>query len=128
MTALSRADMPGPEASIGKIVSAGKLQDIASFALDLMDMGGAILDPELAPMRAALQKALLYSRGGRIRRRHRRDPETHHRRASAGTPRRHPRRQGHGVQERADGSGNRQALELSATGQGAGSTSTSQVL
>lgn len=32
----------------------------------VMDMGGAILDPELAPMRAAFQKALLYPPGGRI--------------------------------------------------------------
>jgi alkylation response protein AidB-like acyl-CoA dehydrogenase len=66
MTALSRGETPGPEASIGKIVSASKAQDIASFAMDLMDMGGAVLDPEVAPMRAAFQEALLYSPGGRI--------------------------------------------------------------
>jgi alkylation response protein AidB-like acyl-CoA dehydrogenase len=66
MTALSRGQTPGPEASIGKIVSAGKLQEIASFALDLMDMGGAVMDPALAPMRAAFQDALLYAPGGRI--------------------------------------------------------------
>ena len=29
-------------------------------------MGGAVLDPALAPMRAAFQEALLYSPGGRI--------------------------------------------------------------
>jgi alkylation response protein AidB-like acyl-CoA dehydrogenase len=66
MTALSRGQTPGPEASIGKIVSASKLQEIASFALDLMDMGGAVLDPALAPTRAAFQEALLYSPGSRI--------------------------------------------------------------
>jgi alkylation response protein AidB-like acyl-CoA dehydrogenase len=66
MTALSRGETPGPEASIGKIVSATKLQEIASFALDLMDMGGAMMDRERAPMRAAFQEALLYAPGGRI--------------------------------------------------------------
>ena len=66
MTALSRGQTPGPEASIGKIVSAGKLQEIASFALDLMDMGGAVMDPALAPTRAAFQEALLYAPGARI--------------------------------------------------------------
>ena len=66
MTALSRGQTPGPEASIGKIVSAGKLQEIASFALDLMDMGGALMDPALAPTRAAFQEALLYAPGARI--------------------------------------------------------------
>jgi alkylation response protein AidB-like acyl-CoA dehydrogenase len=66
MTALSRGETPGPAASIGKVVSASKLQEIASFALDLMDAGGAILDRDVAPMRAAFQEALLYSPGGRI--------------------------------------------------------------
>jgi alkylation response protein AidB-like acyl-CoA dehydrogenase len=66
MTALSRGQTPGPEASIGKIVSASKLQEIASFALDLMDMGGAVMDPALAPTRAAFQEALLYAPGSRI--------------------------------------------------------------
>jgi alkylation response protein AidB-like acyl-CoA dehydrogenase len=66
MTALSRGQTPGPEASIGKIVSATKLQEIAAFALDLMDMGGAVMDPALAPARAAFQEALLYAPGARI--------------------------------------------------------------
>jgi alkylation response protein AidB-like acyl-CoA dehydrogenase len=66
MTALSRGETPGPEASIAKIVSASKLQEIAAFAMDLQDMGGAVLDPTQVPMRAAFQDALLYSPGGRI--------------------------------------------------------------
>jgi alkylation response protein AidB-like acyl-CoA dehydrogenase len=39
---------------------------IAAFAMDLLDMGGMVSDPELAPMRAAFQDALLYTPGGRI--------------------------------------------------------------
>jgi alkylation response protein AidB-like acyl-CoA dehydrogenase len=66
MTALSRGETPGPEASIAKIVSASKLQEIATFAMDLQDMGGVVLDPTQVPMRAAFQDALLYSPGGRI--------------------------------------------------------------
>jgi alkylation response protein AidB-like acyl-CoA dehydrogenase len=66
MTALSRGQTPGPENSIGKLVTASKLQDIASFALDLMDQGGVVLDPAVAPLRAAFQEALLYAPGSRI--------------------------------------------------------------
>jgi alkylation response protein AidB-like acyl-CoA dehydrogenase len=66
MTALSRGETPGPENSMGKLVNAPKAQDIAAFALDLLDMGGAVMDPELAPMRAAFQESLLSSPGSRI--------------------------------------------------------------
>ena len=66
ITALSRGQMPGPESSIYKVVSATKLQEIANYALDLMDSAGLITDPETAPMRAMFQQALLYSPGGRI--------------------------------------------------------------
>ena len=66
ITALSRGQMPGPESSIYKIVSARKLQEIANYALDLMDGGGLVSDPSSAPMRAMFQQALLYSPAGRI--------------------------------------------------------------
>jgi alkylation response protein AidB-like acyl-CoA dehydrogenase len=66
ITALSRGHMPGPESSIFKVVSARKLQEIAQFALDLMDGAGLVTDPDLAPMRGMFQRALLYAPGGRI--------------------------------------------------------------
>ncbi|MBT4521337.1 MAG: acyl-CoA dehydrogenase [Halieaceae bacterium] len=44
MSALSRGETPGPESSITKIVSAAKMQDIGSFGMDLMDMGGILVD------------------------------------------------------------------------------------
>jgi hypothetical protein len=66
MTALSRGETPGPENSIGKLVSAPMAQDIAAFALDLLDLGGVVSDPELAPMRAAFQEAVLSTPGSRI--------------------------------------------------------------
>jgi alkylation response protein AidB-like acyl-CoA dehydrogenase len=66
ITALSRGQMPGPESSIFKVVSATKLQEIANYALDLMDSGGLVSDPAAAPMRAMFQQALLYAPAGRI--------------------------------------------------------------
>lgn len=66
MTALSRGEQPGPEASITKIVSANKRQQIAGFALDLMDMGGAHFDDAESPLGAIFQEAWLSSPSGRI--------------------------------------------------------------
>jgi alkylation response protein AidB-like acyl-CoA dehydrogenase len=42
MSALSKGDTPGPEASITKIVSANKLQAIGNFGMDSMDMAGML--------------------------------------------------------------------------------------
>ncbi|MEQ9640203.1 MAG: acyl-CoA dehydrogenase family protein [Alphaproteobacteria bacterium] len=66
MTALSRGETPGPESSITKLVSAGKLQEIAGFGMDMMDMAGVISDPDEAPMQALFQEALLYAPALRI--------------------------------------------------------------
>ena len=44
ISAMSRGQTPGPENSIVKVVSANKLQGIASFGIDLMDMGGIVSD------------------------------------------------------------------------------------
>lgn len=66
MTALSKGQTPGPEASIIKVVSAAKLQEIASFGMDLAGMAGAVMDPGLAPMQAWFQQAMLYAPGSRI--------------------------------------------------------------
>jgi acyl-CoA dehydrogenase len=66
MTALSRGETPGPEASIGKLVSATKLQEIASFGMDLLGMGGVMTDEAALPANALFQQALLYSPALRI--------------------------------------------------------------
>ena len=66
ITALSRGQTPGPESSITKLVSASKLQEIASYGIDLLGMSGGVMDPELAPMQAWFQEALLYAPGLRI--------------------------------------------------------------
>jgi acyl-CoA dehydrogenase len=66
MTALSRGQVPGPEASIAKIVVAQKLQDLASFALDLEDMGGIMAGRDAVPLEAMFQQAFLSAPGLRI--------------------------------------------------------------
>ena len=65
-TAMSRGQAPGPENSIGKLVSAPKLQEIATYAIDLIGMSGAVLDEEIAPMHGRFQQALLYAPSKRI--------------------------------------------------------------
>jgi alkylation response protein AidB-like acyl-CoA dehydrogenase len=66
MTALSRGQTPGPENSIHKLVNAGKLQDIASYGMDLMGMAGLVMDDDLAESYAMFQQALLSSPSARI--------------------------------------------------------------
>jgi alkylation response protein AidB-like acyl-CoA dehydrogenase len=66
MTALSRGQTPGPESSIGKVVSATLMQDIAATAMDLEDQFGIISDPRTAPLAGAFQTALMNAPGMRI--------------------------------------------------------------
>ncbi|MDG0969687.1 MAG: acyl-CoA dehydrogenase family protein [Porticoccaceae bacterium] len=42
MSALSKGETPGPEASITKVVSANKLQAIGNFGIDSLDMAGML--------------------------------------------------------------------------------------
>jgi len=65
MTALSRGQQPGPEASIAKVVVASKLQDLSAFAMDLEGEAG-VLSGEGAPMHGAFQAGWLSSPGLRI--------------------------------------------------------------
>lgn len=65
-SALSKGQTPGPENSIAKIVSANKLQEISSFAIDLMEMGGIMTSAQRVPDSIAYQQAYLSSPGYRI--------------------------------------------------------------
>jgi len=65
MTALSRGQQPGPEASIAKVVVASKLQDLSAFAMDLEGEAG-VLQGEDAPMHGLFQGGWLSSPGLRI--------------------------------------------------------------
>ena len=65
MTALSRGQQPGPEASIAKIVVAPKLQDLSAFAMELEGEAGA-LKGEDAPEHGAFQMGWMAAPGLRI--------------------------------------------------------------
>jgi Acyl-CoA dehydrogenase, C-terminal domain len=62
----SAGEMPGPEASVTKVVSAAQVQHVASFAMELLDAAGIIDDPQLSPANAALRLSFLASPGDRI--------------------------------------------------------------
>ena len=66
MTALSKGAIPGPENSIGKLVGAPKTQDMASFAIDLMEASGAIWDDDFAVDAGMFQAAYMGIPGLRI--------------------------------------------------------------
>ena len=66
LSALSRGETPGPENAIGKLVTASKTQDMASFAMDLMGLSGAVADPAYAEARGVFQAAFMDAPGGRI--------------------------------------------------------------
>ena len=66
LTALSKGETPGPENSIGKLVAASKTQDMASFAMDLMELSGAVSDPAHAEAHGMFQATFMGSPGGRI--------------------------------------------------------------
>jgi len=66
MTALSRGQTPGPESSIGKIIAANQMQDLANAGLELEDQYGILNDPAVAPMEAAFQQTLMWAPGLRI--------------------------------------------------------------
>ncbi len=65
MTALSKGQQPGPEASIAKIVVATKLQELSAFAMELEEEAGA-LKGEDAPLRGAFQMGWMSAPGLRI--------------------------------------------------------------
>jgi len=66
LSALSRGDLPGPENSIGKLVGAPKLQDIASFCMDLLEEHGALWDDDLDALAGMAQRSYMGAPGLRI--------------------------------------------------------------
>jgi alkylation response protein AidB-like acyl-CoA dehydrogenase len=66
MTALSRGQTPGPESSIGKIIAANQMQEMANSSMELEDQFGIINDPAVAPLEAAFQQSVMWAPGLRI--------------------------------------------------------------
>ncbi|WP_309642974.1 acyl-CoA dehydrogenase family protein, partial [Phenylobacterium sp.] len=66
MTALSRGQTPGPESSIGKIISAVQMQELGNAAVEMLDQYGIINDPDLAPMHGGFHSSVMFAPGLRI--------------------------------------------------------------
>ncbi len=66
MTALSRGQTPGPESSIGKVIAATQMQDLANAAIEMEDQYGVIWDEGASPLKAAFQNSLMFAPGLRI--------------------------------------------------------------
>jgi len=66
LTALSRGQTPGPEASIGKLVAASRLQELAGELIDCQEQFGLISDPSFAALQGRVQRDYLYAPGLRI--------------------------------------------------------------
>jgi len=66
MTALSRGQTPGPEASIGKLVAARQMQDLATEALDRLDQYGIIADQDAESLIGGFQHNFFWGSAMRI--------------------------------------------------------------
>ncbi|KCZ48901.1 MULTISPECIES: acyl-CoA dehydrogenase family protein [unclassified Hyphomonas] len=65
-TALSRGQTPGPENSIGKIITANHLQDICNSAIEMQDHYGIINESDRMPADAIFQQSFMWAPGLRI--------------------------------------------------------------
>jgi alkylation response protein AidB-like acyl-CoA dehydrogenase len=66
ISALSRGERPGPENSIGKLVSGSMLQEIATYALDLQGAAGVLSENDSVAGAGQFQSMLLRSPATRI--------------------------------------------------------------
>lgn len=65
-TALSRGETPGPENSIGKIITANQLQDICNEAIEMQGHYGLMVDEDTMPADALFQRSFMWAPGLRI--------------------------------------------------------------
>ena len=65
-TALSKGETPGPESSIGKIITANHLQDICNSAIEMQDHYGIMNDSDTMPQDALFQSSFMWAPGLRI--------------------------------------------------------------
>ncbi|WP_184258789.1 acyl-CoA dehydrogenase [Rhodopseudomonas rhenobacensis] len=65
ISALSKGERPGPENSIGKLVAASMIQEVAMYALDLQGAAGVLSGPE-ADAAGKFQAMLLRAPGTRV--------------------------------------------------------------
>jgi acyl-CoA dehydrogenase len=66
LSALSQGKIPGPEASLGKLVGARLTQEIADFGIELAGMAGAVMEGTFGPLGSLFQELYLGIPGLRI--------------------------------------------------------------
>jgi alkylation response protein AidB-like acyl-CoA dehydrogenase len=66
ISSLSKGERPGPENSIGKLVSGMMLQDIAAYAMDLQGAAGVLTGADEEMVHGQFQQMLLSSPSMRI--------------------------------------------------------------
>jgi len=66
LTALSRGQTPGPEASIGKLVAANRLQELTSQLIECQEEYGLVSDAAYAALGGSIHWDYLYAPGLRI--------------------------------------------------------------
>lgn len=66
LTAMSRGQTPGPEASIGKLVTAFELQEMSRILVEAQGPYGLVDDPALSMLQAEVHHDLLHAPGIRI--------------------------------------------------------------
>jgi acyl-CoA dehydrogenase len=66
LTALSKGDLPGPEASLGKLVGAVLIQEMSAFGIELCGEAGGVMDEEASPSGGGWQEGYLAIPGLRI--------------------------------------------------------------
>ena len=66
LSALSRGERPGPENSVAKLVGPAMTQDMASFAMDLMELSGALWEEQFSPSAGRFQATYMGIPGLRI--------------------------------------------------------------
>jgi acyl-CoA dehydrogenase len=64
-TALSKGQIPGPENSIGKLVAASSMQELAIFAMDIQGQSGVVHDAD-SPLDGRFQRLMLRSPATRV--------------------------------------------------------------
>ncbi|MGH7898847.1 MAG: acyl-CoA dehydrogenase family protein, partial [Candidatus Binatia bacterium] len=66
LSALSQGRIPGPEASMGKLVGAKLTQDMGNFGIELAGLSGMVMEPDFGPTGSLFQEIYLGIPGLRI--------------------------------------------------------------
>ncbi len=66
LSRLSGNVLPGPEASLGKVVLASAVQEMSKLGMEFQDLAGAIIDRDKDPLLGEIQEGWFFGAGARI--------------------------------------------------------------